>query len=63
MDGTGEMRTMRDKGFFEGLLCGCAGAAFGGFPRGKYVVNLASPVASYRGSDVRHLAAHRAVME
>jgi len=54
---------MPDTVFFEGLLYGCACVAFGGFPRGEYAGNLASPVASCRSSDFRHLAAHGAVME
>ena len=53
MDDTGEMRTMRDTVFFEGLLCGCAVSHSADFPAEN----------SCRRSDFRHVAAHGAVME
>jgi len=36
VDGTGEMRQLRNTVFLEGSLCGCACVAFGGCPRGEY---------------------------
>jgi len=36
VDGTGQMRTMRDTVFLEGSFCGCSCVAFGGCPRGEY---------------------------
>jgi hypothetical protein len=36
VDGTGEMRTMRNTVFLEGSLCGCSCVAFGGCPRAEY---------------------------
>ena len=33
VDGTGEMRQLRNTVFLEGSLCGCACVAFGGCPR------------------------------
>jgi hypothetical protein len=36
VDGTGEMRQLRNTAFLEGSLCGCACVAFGGCPRGEF---------------------------
>ena len=36
VDGTGEMRQLRNTVFLEGSLCGCSCVAFGGCPRGEY---------------------------
>jgi hypothetical protein len=36
VDGTGEMREMRNTCFLEGLMCGCDCVAFGGCPRDEY---------------------------
>ncbi len=36
MDGTGEMRPLRDTVFIEGSLCGCSSVAFGGCPRAEF---------------------------
>lgn len=36
VDGTGEMRQLRNTVFLAGSLCGCACVAFGGCPRGEY---------------------------
>ncbi len=36
VDGTGEMREMRNTSFLEGLMCGCDCVAFGGCPRNEY---------------------------
>jgi hypothetical protein len=36
VDGTGEMRRLRNTVFLEGSLCGCACVAFGGCPRGEF---------------------------
>jgi len=36
VDGTGQMRTMRNTVFLEGSLCECSCVAFGGCPRGEY---------------------------
>ena len=36
VDGTGEMRQLRNTVFLEGSLCGCACVAFGGCPRGQF---------------------------
>jgi len=36
VDGTGEMRQLRNTAFLEGSLCGCSCVAFGGCPRGEY---------------------------
>src|SRR5207247_9921557 len=36
VDGTGEMRKLRNTVFLEGSLCGCACVAFGGCPRGEF---------------------------
>jgi hypothetical protein len=36
VDGTGEMRHLRNTVFLEGSLCGCACVAFGGCPRGEF---------------------------
>src|ERR1700732_295040 len=45
VDGTGEMRQLRNTAFLEGSLCGCSCVAFGGCPRGEY--------AYWRGSWLR----------
>jgi len=37
VDGTGEMRTMKDTVFLEGSLCGCPHIAFGGCSRCEFV--------------------------
>lgn len=37
VDGTGEMRQLRNTVFLEGSYCGCPHAAFGGCPRREYV--------------------------
>ena len=37
VDGTGEMRQLRNTVFIEGSLCGCPHVAFGGCSRGEYV--------------------------
>lgn len=37
VDGTGEMRHLRNTVFLEGSMCGCAHVAFGGCPRDEYV--------------------------
>lgn len=37
VDGTGEMRTLRNTVFLEGSYCGCPYVAFGGCPRKEYV--------------------------
>jgi hypothetical protein len=36
VDGTGEMRELRNTAFLEGSMCGCACVAFGGCPRGEF---------------------------
>jgi hypothetical protein len=36
VDGTGEMRQLRNTAFLEGSLCGCSCVAFGGCPRGEF---------------------------
>lgn len=36
VDGTGEMRQLRNTVFLEGSLCGCSCVAFGGCPRGEF---------------------------
>lgn len=36
VDGTGEMRTLRNTVFLEGELCECSCVAFGGCPRGEF---------------------------
>jgi hypothetical protein len=36
VDGTGEMRQLRNTVFLEGSFCGCACVAFGGCPRGEF---------------------------
>ena len=36
VDGTGEMRQLRNTVYLEGSLCGCAHVAFGGCPRGEF---------------------------
>jgi len=36
VDGTGEMRQLRNTVFLEGSLCGCPCVAFGGCPRGEF---------------------------
>lgn len=36
VDGTGEMRHLRNTVFLEGSLCGCSCVAFGGCPRGEF---------------------------
>jgi hypothetical protein len=36
VDGTGEMRQLRNTVFLEDSLCGCACVAFGGCPRGEF---------------------------
>lgn len=36
VDGTGEMRTLRNTVYLEGELCGCSSVAFGGCPRGEF---------------------------
>lgn len=36
VDGTGEMRQLRNTAFLEGSFCGCSCVAFGGCPRGEY---------------------------
>jgi len=36
VDGTGEMRRLRNTVYLEGSLCGCACVAFGGCPRSEY---------------------------
>ena len=36
VDGTGEMRHLRNTVFLEGSLCGCDCVAFGGCPRGEF---------------------------
>lgn len=36
MDGTGEMRRLRNTVYLEGSHCGCSHAAFGGCPRGEF---------------------------
>src|SRR2546428_3366660 len=48
VDGTGEMRQLRNTVFLEGSLCGCACVAFGGCPRGEF--------AYWRGSLLRRAA-------
>jgi len=37
VDGTGEMRQLRNTVFLEGSYCGCPHVAFGGCPRSEYV--------------------------
>ena len=37
VDGTGEMRQLRNTVFLEGSYCGCSYVAFGGCPRCEYV--------------------------
>lgn len=37
VDGTGEMRSLRNTVFLEGSYCGCAHGAFGGCPRQEFV--------------------------
>lgn len=36
VDGTGEMRQMRNTAFLEGSMCGCSCVAFGGCPRNEF---------------------------
>lgn len=36
VDGTGEMRQLRNTAFLEGSMCGCSCVAFGGCPRNEY---------------------------
>jgi hypothetical protein len=36
VDGTGEMRQLRNTVFLKGSLCGCTCVAFGGCPRGEF---------------------------
>lgn len=36
VDGTGEMRKLRNTVYLEGSLCGCSCVAFGGCPRGEF---------------------------
>ena len=36
VDGTGEMRQLRNTVYLEGALCGCAHVTFGGCPRGEF---------------------------
>jgi hypothetical protein len=36
VDGTGEMRQLRNTAFLEGSMCGCSCVAFGGCPRGDF---------------------------
>ena len=36
VDGTGEMRQLRNTAFLEGSFCGCSCVAFGGCPRGEF---------------------------
>jgi hypothetical protein len=36
VDGTGEMRKLRNTVYLEGSMCGCAGVAFGGCPRSEF---------------------------
>lgn len=36
VDGTGEMRQLRNTVFLEGSHCGCSAVAFGGCPRGEF---------------------------
>jgi hypothetical protein len=36
VDGTGQMRQLRNTVFLEGSHCGCASVAFGGCPRGEF---------------------------
>jgi hypothetical protein len=36
VDGTGEMRQLRNTAFLKGSLCGCSCVAFGGCPRGEF---------------------------
>jgi hypothetical protein len=36
VDGTGEMRQLRNTAFLDGSYCGCSGVAFGGCPRGEF---------------------------
>jgi hypothetical protein len=36
VDGTGEMRTLRNTVFLDGSFCGCAHVAFGGCPRREF---------------------------
>ena len=36
VDGTGEMRKMKNTAFLEGSMCGCSCVAFGGCPRDEY---------------------------
>ena len=36
VDGTGEMRQLKDTVYLEGSMCGCAHVAFGGCPRGEF---------------------------
>lgn len=36
VDGTGQMRQLRNTVFLEGSLCGCSCVAFGGCPRGEF---------------------------
>src|SRR5207302_4877909 len=37
VDGTGEMRQLRNTVYLEGSLCGCAHVAFGGCSRSEFV--------------------------
>ena len=36
VDGTGEMRQIRNTVYLEGSMCGCAHVAFGGCPRNEF---------------------------
>jgi hypothetical protein len=36
VDGTGEMRQLRNTVYLDGSMCGCAHVAFGGCPRGEF---------------------------
>ena len=37
VDGTGEMRQLRNSVYLEGSQCGCADVVFGGCPRNEFV--------------------------
>jgi len=37
VDGTGEMRRLRNTVYLEGSMCGCCHVAFGGCPRDEFV--------------------------
>lgn len=56
VDGTGEMRQMRNTAFLEGSMCGCSCVAFGGCPRDEFAywrdIWLRRPTESRKRSEI-----------